>query len=227
MTESGTPRTDEWNRWIPPTTYGSNVYEEGHAYDSYFYCNGQRIWPVPQLSAEAELHKESSMYYDQGFWITRGDAINNPVMRARKIKDSDDEDDEEEEDDEEDEEEGEEEDRDDEDGSLERWQPISFTWDEADYSSYASYAGDQGRLRLQRADQWWTNSLLPNIYHGPLSAGYGGLNGDLPLLLGLVVFSALPQEVSNILTRYFQQGKWYPHSQNDTRGCKFAHKRIL
>lgn len=179
----------------------------------YYYCNGQRISNMTSLPDDVALFHSYSVFYDRGFWVLPADLryedIRQQNAAAEEGKDQNDA--------------GLSPDSEDmnNDDKL-NWRRISFDWDEQDYSSYVYWAGEHETLRLQRTDQAWVSALLPDIYHGPstsLHPGYGGLNGDLALILALVAFSVRPRDVPERLTRSFRQGRWLESSEPCASGC--------
>ncbi|ORY19508.1 hypothetical protein BCR34DRAFT_471842 [Clohesyomyces aquaticus] len=106
------------------------------------------------------------------------------------------------------------------------WHPLRFDWDETNYSSYLTAAGQHSTLRTQRADQVWPRMLLPDIYHTQSftsNSQYGGLKGDLPTFLGLLAFSVHPARLQDILPTLFRDGSWHTYSLEHGRG----HRRTL
>lgn len=96
----------------------------------------------------------------------------------------------------------------------ENWHPLRFDHHPTDYSSFLTNAGDQPTLRAQRTDQEWPKMLLPDIYHTPTRTPYqqyGGLTGELPLLLALVAFSTSREWLPNVLPTVFVDGAWKVH----------------
>jgi hypothetical protein len=87
------------------------------------------------------------------------------------------------------------------------------------------------RLNTQRPDQGWVNELLTDRYHAehhrrthdPL---YGGLNGDITILIGLVAFSVPDEKIEWALKHCIQHvdgkdGGWKTHGLPRHEGCKF------
>ncbi|KAF2465213.1 uncharacterized protein BDR25DRAFT_91572 [Lindgomyces ingoldianus] len=110
-------------------------------------------------------------------------------------------------------------------GEGEAWQPLRFDWDQENFSSFLTNAGQQSTLRVQRTDQEWPKMLLPDIYQTtsmtPFTA-YGGLKGELPLFLALVAFSVRKDYLASVLPTMFQQHEWrtheYQHGRENLRG---------
>jgi hypothetical protein len=56
--------------------------------------------------------------------------------------------------------------------------------------------------------------LLPDIYQvppTPTPEGYGGLKGELPLLLALIAFSMSKKDLQKYLNRMYEGGRWQVH----------------
>jgi hypothetical protein len=156
----------------------------------YWFCNGNNIQrlnlPTGQLPQGAMFYSAFSMYYCEGygFWVTRGDATNNP----------------------------------------DAWRPLTFEHDDQNYSSELTNAGTQGRLRCQRPDQQWPRMLLPDIYQTQPMAihqTYGGLKGDLAILLALVAFSMSRENLQQYLQSMFLNQRWQVHGLAHGRRFNF------
>ena len=105
------------------------------------------------------------------------------------------------------------------------WQPLRFRWRENHfYDSTATLAGDRNQLRVQRADQPWVARYLPTRYHTrrrTTETRFGGMNGSLPLLLGLIVFAYPVNMACSVLTSLFIDGRWGTDSNVDIgAGCE-------
>jgi hypothetical protein len=98
--------------------------------------------------------------------------------------------------------------------AAEAWHPLSFDWDEHDYSAYLTNAGTEHTLRLQRSDQRWPLMLLPTTNHVQptvVHQSYGGLKGDLAIFLALVALSIQMPYLERILPEMFVEGTWKTH----------------
>lgn len=111
------------------------------------------------------------------------------------------------------------------DPRSETWRPLNFEHDNRNYSSYLTNAGQQSTLRCQRNDQRWPRMLLPDIYQvhsADIPLHYGGLKGDLGILLALIAFSMGRDDLKRYLGRMFINGVWQvhgvPHGRMDKRG---------
>jgi hypothetical protein len=97
---------------------------------------------------------------------------------------------------------------------AERWLPLTFDHDDLNYSSYVTNAGSARTLRCQRPDQQWPQMLLPDIYQAPpvtAHQAYGGLKGDLAILLALVAFSMSREHLPQYLQSMFLGETWQVH----------------
>lgn len=184
---------DNRGHWNPSREKNSHRYvrSQGLVTGSWWFCDRQRIQELnhPNLPATSQHYKTISMYYcgGLGFWILDEDALD---LR---------------------------------DDSWQIWHPLRFTHTDPDYSSYATSAGDKPTLRLQRSDQTWPRLLLPDIYHAhhiiadDRYIGYGGLKGDLPVLLALLALSTNREELRRVLPTTFTGGSWCVHERASTR----------
>ncbi|KAF1954088.1 hypothetical protein CC80DRAFT_418342 [Byssothecium circinans] len=106
----------------------------------------------------------------------------------------------------------------------EAWHPLSFDYEETDYSTYLTNAGQRHTLNWTRPDQFWPRMLLPTHYHDARRVTqdlrYGGLTGDLPIFLALLAFSMPPNQLTYMLPFMFQAGRWGFHSLQDGRTDK-------
>ena len=185
----------------------------------YWYCDGQSIYHVAYLPDHCPHFKTFSVYHHKGiFWASRCDAT------AVQVGDGDDGT----------------VDQDSEDapeGEDEGWHLLSFDYEDEDgmqqsYSSHITNAGEHDRLRTQRPNQTWPKMLLPMHYHAPESSRtkdehhqYGGLTGELPLLLALIAFSVDANHVHPLLPVCFQNGRWMTHGVDHVR--KYSTSNIL
>ncbi|KAJ4377567.1 hypothetical protein N0V83_000392 [Neocucurbitaria cava] len=85
-----------------------------------------------------------------------------------------------------------------------------------DFSSYLTDAGQYHTLRLQPQDQRWAHMLLPNIYHSDQTAPsqqYGGIIGELPIFLALMAFTTSRNYLPSVLPHTFTGGAWVQSHQ--------------
>ncbi|KAF1836098.1 hypothetical protein BDW02DRAFT_257049 [Decorospora gaudefroyi] len=107
------------------------------------------------------------------------------------------------------------------------WQPLRFEHDrDDDYSSYLCNVAQDRILASRRADQFWPQMLLPDIYWEatPVTpyAQYGGLKGELAIFLALVAFAMQPAKLPSVLPKMFENREWkvwkMPHGREERRG---------
>jgi hypothetical protein len=94
------------------------------------------------------------------------------------------------------------------------WRPLLFDHDNQDYSSYLTNAGNAQTLRCQRPTQSWPRMLLPDIYQvppTPTNQAYGGLKGELAILLALIAFSMSKEHLQMYLVSMFLGSVWQVH----------------
>ncbi|KAF1996974.1 hypothetical protein P154DRAFT_300093 [Amniculicola lignicola CBS 123094] len=100
------------------------------------------------------------------------------------------------------------------------WHTLHFEHSAEDYSSYVTFAAEHSTLRLQ--GKGWPTLLLPDIYHTTSThPEYGGLKGELPILLGLVALSTSKDYLYSVLPTTFTQGEWQVHKY----GCPRMNQR--
>ncbi|KAJ4988630.1 hypothetical protein SVAN01_05921 [Stagonosporopsis vannaccii] len=104
------------------------------------------------------------------------------------------------------------------------YHPLAFEHHSHDnWSSYLTNVMGSPTLCCHREDQVWTRMLLPNTYHGSLTAvqQYGGLKGELPIFLALIAFSMPPDHLRTYLPAMMHNGAW----QQFTMQNGWIHKR--
>ena len=102
------------------------------------------------------------------------------------------------------------------------WRSLSFYHKMGSSSStYASLQclGDQDGLPAPVPLSW--NQLIPRPYRFPTldfdgksvlpTTSLAGLGGDLPLLIALIAFSAVPSRLSTVLEHHVSKGTWRSH----------------
>ncbi|RMZ68152.1 hypothetical protein GMOD_00004353 [Pyrenophora seminiperda CCB06] len=103
----------------------------------------------------------------------------------------------------------------------ESWHCLRFNHS-PDYSSSLTNVGTHSALQCHNSTHFWHRMLLPDIYHGPGYAGYGGLTGDLPIFLSLLAFSMPPKQLQHWLPVSMENSKWQghqlPNGRTDKRG---------
>lgn len=168
-------------RWCPPKANGHNIlYPTPNAPTPTFYHDGAKT-EIKALPRSCQEYETYSLYHDQAvFWTVDYDATAGKVENGKDFPDDESEssDSEEEGDD---------------------WRPLSF--EEANendlHMNFAGHRLPSRKLLHQRKSSAWTNQLLPDTYQKHQDdctsrSRYGGLVGDLPLLIGLVAMT-LPE----------------------------------
>ena len=99
------------------------------------------------------------------------------------------------------------------------WHPLRFDHGHIHQSSYLTHAGQEEAMEWQRNDQSWAYMLLPTTYHGaaPPDPRYGGLVGELSILLGLAALSMPPANLQQWLPWMFQESQWRTHALHHGR----------
>lgn len=185
-------RTTANGRWLPPKALGHNIkWQQPGVSTPVFYHDGHATGPK-NLPCNAREYKVYSIYHDQAvFWTVDYDATRKPVADGQDFDaanggdrhPNDESDSESSSDDEE----------------LDDWRPLSFNPLEGN-TQLISYAGRRLQSRtllVQRPDQTWVNQLLPHTYQASperrtRNTRYGGMVGELPLLIGLAAMSLPP-----------------------------------
>ncbi|RMY72385.1 hypothetical protein D0862_14468 [Hortaea werneckii] len=214
-------------RWMPPKAMGGNI---GGTILSFKY-DGRRAAIVPALPSNLREYKCYSVYHDHAFlWTVDYDATAEKVGDGKDTtaangsgdgNDSSDESDTSSESSD-DEEEEEEEERPD-------WSTMSFSLG-ASYTSYAGQRQQQQRLHYRRQDQLWATQLFTDIYTAQQehqNPQYGGLNGELPLLIALLALTMPPQYLLQRLAPCMGN-TWNVYPPNVFhRGCGWIDRRGL
>lgn len=209
------PRTVRPHVWAPPKVHGDNVKIQGAAI---LYHNGNVTRQLRALPAGIQLYKQYSMYYDHAcIWLVDLDAANGPVgdgrdaygrdaqgrLARRESSDSEEDSDSGEEDS--DSSKGNSSDSDSEDDVNHDWSTLTFNYGDR-YCSYAGRNLGHSQLCVCRPDQLWASWMIPGT-HQPdaprrlAAQPYGGLNGELPVLLGLMALAVPANHVVQHLSR--------------------------
>ncbi|KAI9712330.1 MAG: hypothetical protein M1820_001543 [Bogoriella megaspora] len=205
------PRSDSSGRWLPPKAQGYNIQKPGS--QRIFLCFNRLNAVVSQSIPPDAVHfKTFTVYYDyQTFWMVPYDALTYQVNDgiedlSGSDSDSSDEDDE---------------------TNFVDWQLLTFDSAPNDhtFTSYVTCAGPLQQLVLQRTDQSWARRLFPERYHSPNmytaeQQQYGGLVGELPLLLALIAFSAHPENLVAAFQQCMTGPRWGTHNFSRGRGCE-------
>ncbi|KAK4544190.1 hypothetical protein LTR36_004400 [Oleoguttula mirabilis] len=220
-------RVSTGGRWLPPKARGWNRKSNTVV----FYYDGQASRMVPQVPAQSQLYKCYSIYHDRAvIWMVDfdaslhhvGDGDDGTAAAGDGTNESDDEDDS-------DSEVEEREQTPDQPNDNPDWKTLMF----GSMANYALYAGqrlEHQRLPWARPDQLWATQLLPDTYRAQLqtaNARYGGMNGELPLLLGIVALSMPAQALTMCLPNCIvNPWRLYPDAQIP-RGSGWADRRGL
>ncbi|KAI7467044.1 hypothetical protein KC357_g7214 [Hortaea werneckii] len=211
-------------RWMPPKSMGGNI--RGTTLN--FKHDGRRTAIVHALPSNLREYKCYSVYHDHAYlWTVDYDATAERVGDGRDTtaangngngNESSDEDDSSSE-------------SSDEEETEERpdWSTMSFSVG----SSYTSYAGQrqqQQRLHCRRRDQLWATQLFTDIYTAQQETQnpqYGGLNGELPLLIALLALTMPPGYLPTHLPQCIGN-TWNVYPPNTLpRGCGWIDRRGL
>ena len=203
--------------WLPPRLLGGNVVARGTQIHTFCFT-GEAVFAIASLPTESLHYKTSSVYYhSEHFWVVPYDATIYQVHDGdeENISDSD------------------QDDYDDDidyENPVSDWAELSFNAVDGDdtYTSYVTCRGKYHRLLVQRTDQRWAQKLFPDRFHSheelfpPRYVGrdYGGLVGELPLLLALIAFSVRPSEVPDTLAQCMNGHRWDCTQPTRGRGCK-------
>ena len=204
--------------WLPPRVRCGNLRKDGDTTGVLFAFDGTSVLRLNTTPEELGLteYRTVSMYHDQSrFWAVPFDATAtgaNPTEDdyAANSKTTT------------------------EAGlhPLGLWALVGFDYDKDltnTYTSYITIQGPQPRLLCQRPFQRWPKCLLPPNFHASLFtpdeySQYGGLLGNLNIILGLIAFSVRPSRVEHILSECLRDNQWRdPHIPNSLigHGCKY------
>jgi hypothetical protein len=188
------PRFAVDGRWLPSKR--ADINSKGPA--RLFYYNGSSTAMITALPKDVLNFGCYSMYYDHGRFHTvafdasvydvgNGADYNATAGGGRSSNDEGAEDNDDNGEDNEDSQ---------DEQNSEDWLPLTFAASLTGHMSYAGRHLPSQRLLYMRHDQIWPNQLLPDGYlvaNRSHQSQYGGLVGDLPLLLALMAFS-MPQQ---------------------------------
>ncbi|KAF2096092.1 hypothetical protein NA57DRAFT_59151 [Rhizodiscina lignyota] len=191
------PRYTSHGIWMPPVVMGGNRKEPGDTTGVLFYFDGNTVHRWQQSIEDLQLtpYRVMSFYYDQGrFWCVPFDATTQTI--------------------------GGNEDDDEDDGNdnhaPDAWGLVGFQheWDPSQtYTSYIMRNGSQPRLICQRPSQRWPRTLLPPNFHSQDFtsddyAQYGGMIGELNVIIALMAFSVKSHRVEQTLPQCMRQDRW-------------------
>lgn len=211
-------------QWLPPRRRLANVLLPGYTTGKWYEYNDWRVREVDGPNLARKVHYRTySFYHNEGaIWIYPSDAtrhrvgecgdLENRRIRGRHVGLEDDD--------------SSSDDDDSFDRHTENWVPLRFSAVAGDstLTSKATTRGLGQRILFQRPDQTSLHELLPNQYLAPrqdwrAAPGYGGLVGELPILIALVAYSVPPHGVSTKLAECIRQG-YRPHGRRRGEGCK-------
>lgn len=185
---------DMHGRWIPPTAVGANVLRPGQTTGRLFLSGDYGCSEIPFLPESATHYRTISMYYCDGhFFVLPYDATQYQGGRSRAdatqstSKEP----------------EVEEVDGDPKFDTID-WEILRFRWLAEGFITEAFLDGVYSQLNTQRPDQKWVNKLLPQAYRAEHARRtedslYGGLRGDLSIMLGLLAFSAYDGATADVM----------------------------
>lgn len=183
------PRQRPDGHWEPSTNAGANVRRGGGVSGVWWYCNKQYFQAV-ELDDGPPIG--SSLYKTYSVYYSDGCGIWVMDADATTLTN----------------------------GDWHSWHTLTFDHYD-DYSSYLTNAGEHHTLCIQRSGQRWPTLLLPDIYHTgrriTSASQYGGLIGELPILLGLIALSTPRAWLPNVLPTMFMGGKWQIHQYSQPR----------
>jgi hypothetical protein len=202
--------------------YGNQI-RLGQSTNRFFYFNGDRTTEIEHLPQGAEAYRTISMYYSLGqFYMVPYDCTLYPVGTGHANGDDTSE---------EEDAEGEEEDDEPEINSVD-WSLLRFHWNPHGFLSEAWFNAAYPQLNTQRSDQQWVNMLLPSPYRAEFSRRtedplYGGLNGDLAIMIALLAFSAYDGAVTDafeytVRAVHGTNGGWRIHNRHEEEGCTLS-----
>lgn len=218
QSESARNRTDEVGNWLPPRSHGSNVLLPGYNTGRYYeYDDGRtRQVDIWQIGVPIRYYKIASFYFIDGrvrIWpedatqYTIGENDDTTVSNADY-------------------------DRNDDSKFMEDWQPLRFRFLKQSDSlptNYVTYKAKRSQLQCQQQISKGITELLPDRYMASpenhnVPEGYGGLSGNIAVLIALVAYSVSPALVEQALIQCI--GRSYrPHGLSRGKGCKFASHR--
>lgn len=98
------------------------------------------------------------------------------------------------------------------------WRELSFRHEQEDNSgltySYVDVLGSEEKIAAP--SNHLTTLLLPSLYNCEQvdsSIKHAGLIGSLPILLAMAAFTAAPDHLPTVFTKYVQPGIWQNHQQ--------------
>ena len=218
-------RSGSNGEWLPPRPLHSNRLIYGYTTGVWYaYHNWSTTLVDPPDPRTVTEYKTFSFYMNnQSFWIYPEDAVRNKVGDGTgnaRISQGDDS-----------EESGSSDEPYDEGNPrVQDWAPLTFHYPIPRDTTGTSYAAARNAphstLNLQRPDQRALSQLLPDRYKAPADRRrapipWGGMVGDLPILIALIAFSVSPDRVDHYL-RHCLRAAYQPHTRPRGEGCKHA-----
>ncbi|KAK3117201.1 hypothetical protein LTR53_001628 [Teratosphaeriaceae sp. CCFEE 6253] len=211
------PRRTTGGRWKPPKRHGLNVKEA----ELRFFQNGQATQALQTAFPETlQPFKQFSIYHDHAcIWMVAYDATAQDVGDGRETTATEGDDD--------------------GDGTNSShsadesedpdWTTLRFDL-QPHQRSYAGQGLHSPHLHVRRLDQLWAEQLLPDTYRTTETTPHaheGGLNGELPLLIGLMSLTLPAHQVATCLPRCMGRPWQVEPLAQMPRGAGWQHRRGL
>ncbi|OJD33050.1 uncharacterized protein BKCO1_3400066 [Diplodia corticola] len=103
-------------------------------------------------------------------------------------------------------------------GEHSDWNHIGFDYGDG-RMNWVGIGGQHRRLDRQ-CDQPWVHSLFPENhqpYEFSVDRRYGGLSGELPVIIAFIAFSIRPEWLIHALSSCMRRGQWSGHEQRHGR----------
>jgi hypothetical protein len=108
------------------------------------------------------------------------------------------------------------------------WRKLGFIWHNLRGAnvSYATSRGEHTTLKARWPDQGQLKQLFPDRYHAghvppaTVQQGQGGITGELPVLVALVVFSVSPLRNLDEVLSGSMCANYRPHNHPHGEGCE-------
>ncbi|KAF2140205.1 uncharacterized protein K452DRAFT_309982 [Aplosporella prunicola CBS 121167] len=192
-TPESVPRSLGQGIWFPPAHTGSSQ----ATLPQWFYYDGTAVIAAATIPPGLYEYGTYSVYYDDSkFWAVPYNVLQIPVATGENYD----------------------------------WNRVMFSHGEVDgTASRVTLGGEHWQLGPQHHQhQQWIRMLFPENHHPdpsmnpPNYSSYGGLSGDLPLVLALIAFSIEPQYIyhafQHCLTNHSWQAHQYRHGRRNKRG---------
>lgn len=201
------PRVDANGRWKPPQEYGANRSADCPTNDHLYCFDGNRVVAIPddqqeQFLGQLQDYRTMSVYHEgNNFWAAPVDAVEDGVATGDGGPD---------------------------DENVDDWELVQFDYNPAVPGSYVSSLQCRGqwqRLWTQRPSQRWVKTLFPRPFSAETAyrttdanAAYGGLIGNLNLIIALMALSRPREHILQTLQYCMDNGRW--------RGPNIGHSQI-